>query len=57
MLNIVYDTFDKLFGGSEIGDDYWMFVFIDEYILRLDISVGDGEHIEVVKSSKELIGV
>ena len=34
-----------------------MFVFINEYILRFDISVGDGEHIEVVKSSKELIGV
>ena len=50
-------TFDELLGRSEVSDDETVFIFIDEYVLWFDVSVGDGEHGEVVESSEELVGI
>ena len=50
-------TFDKLFGRSKISDDNRMSMLVNKYILRFDISMSNGEHIEIVECSEKLIGV
>lgn len=50
-------TFDKLFGRSKISDDNRMSMLVNKYILRFDISMSNGEHVEIVECSEKLIGV
>jgi len=50
-------TLDKLLSRPEIRDDDEMLIFVDEYVLRFDVPVGDREHGEVVEASEDLVDV
>jgi len=50
-------TFDQLFGRPEVRDDHELFVLVDQNVVRLDVSVGDRQHGEVVEASEDLVEI
>ena len=57
MLNNIIFTWDQLLSRSEICDDKFVFNPINQNILWFYISVCDGQHVQIVEPSKNLISI